>query len=146
MVLLPKKQDANTVDAFRPICLQNCCIKILTKILTTRLQQQINNRVDIDQTGFIRGRSITENFVCAMELVQCCHNRRVPTLAVKLDFAKAFDTVNWEALRIVMQARGFNGVWTSYQKMVFGHSGCCRYFKGILTLGCNGERLPRTMV
>jgi hypothetical protein len=39
MVLLQKKKpDANTVDAFRPICLQNCCVKILSKILTTRLQ------------------------------------------------------------------------------------------------------------
>jgi hypothetical protein len=86
------------VEAFRPICLQNCSVKILTKILTSRLQLQIGNLVDLDQTGFIRGRSITENFVYAMELVQCCHKRRVPTLAIKLDFAKAFDTVNWDAL------------------------------------------------
>jgi hypothetical protein len=67
--------------------------------------------VDIDQTGFIRGRSITENFVYAMELVQCCHKRRKPTMVVKLDFAKAFDTVCWEALDVVLQARGFNQQW-----------------------------------
>jgi len=38
MVLIPKKPDACTVDAFRPICLQNCCVKILSKILTTQLR------------------------------------------------------------------------------------------------------------
>jgi hypothetical protein len=38
MVLLPKKPGAVDVDAFRPICLQNCTIKIWTKLLTSRLQ------------------------------------------------------------------------------------------------------------
>ena len=94
MVLLPKKPDANSVEAFRPICLQNCCVNILAKILTTRLQTQITKLLDVDQTGFIKGRSITGNFVYATELVQCCHKRKVPTLVINLDFAKAFDTVN----------------------------------------------------
>lgn len=114
MVLLPKTSGATAVTAFRPICLQNCCVKILAKILTTRLQSQIKNLVDLDQTGFIKGRSITENFVYAMELVQCCHKRRVPTLVIKLDFAKAFDTVNWEALDIILQARGFSQTWRNW--------------------------------
>jgi hypothetical protein len=43
------------------------------------------------QTVFIMGRSISQKFVFAMELVKCCHKRRVP---IKLDFAKAFDSVN----------------------------------------------------
>ena len=59
--------------------------------------------MDLDQTGFIKGRSITENFVYAMELIQCCHKRKTPTLVVKLEFAKAFHTVSWEALDTVMQ-------------------------------------------
>ena len=122
MVLLPKKPDACTVDAFRPICLQNCCVKILAKILTTRLQLQISKLVDLDQTGFIRGRSITENFVYAMELVQCCHKRRAPTLVIKLDFAKAFDTVNWDALEVVLQDRGFNSVWQRWIKLILQSS------------------------
>lgn len=41
MVLIPKKLDAVTVDAFRPICLQNCSVKIIAKILTMRLQKVI---------------------------------------------------------------------------------------------------------
>lgn len=67
---------------------------ILTKLLTSRLQYQISKLVDVDQTGFIKGRSISENFVLATELVQCYHRRRAPTLVIKLDFAKAFDLVN----------------------------------------------------
>ena len=43
IMLLPKKDAATSPADFRPISLQNCPVKILTKILTTRLQQQIQN-------------------------------------------------------------------------------------------------------
>ena len=58
IVLLSKKTGATAPSDFRPISLQNCPVKILTKILTSRLQQQIQSLVDADQTGFICGRSI----------------------------------------------------------------------------------------
>lgn len=111
MVLLPKQPGAVTTDAFRPICLQNCCVKILAKILTTRLQPEMLEMIDIDQTGFLKGRSISENFVYATESVQACYKRKVPTLVLKLDFAKASDTVNWEGLMQIMAARGFSELW-----------------------------------
>ena len=76
MVLLPKKPGAVTVDAFRPICLQNCSVKIGAKILTTHLQREIMGLIDLDQTGFLKGRTIAENFVYAAELLQVCHKLR----------------------------------------------------------------------
>jgi len=76
MVLLPKKPGTAEVSAFRPIALQNCCFKILSKVLTTRLQTQIPRLIDINQTGFIRGRSIADTFVYALELLQVCHKRK----------------------------------------------------------------------
>ena len=60
MVLIPKKPGAVTVDAFRPICLQNCSIKLLGKVLTRRLQKEIGKMIDLHQTGFLQGRSISE--------------------------------------------------------------------------------------
>ncbi|GJM98521.1 hypothetical protein PR202_ga15544 [Eleusine coracana subsp. coracana] len=38
VVLIPKRPGATTADAHRPICLQNCGVKIASKILTSRLQ------------------------------------------------------------------------------------------------------------
>jgi mannosylglycoprotein endo-beta-mannosidase len=133
MVLIPKKPNATEVHAFRPICLQNCSIKTITKILTTRLQTQIKELVDLDQTGFIQGRSITENFVYAMELVQHCHKRRKPTLVIKLDFAKAFDTLSWAALDTVMEARGFNQKWRRWMFTILQSSK-----SAVLVNGCPG--------
>jgi hypothetical protein len=44
-------------------------MKIMCKMLTTRLQQQIAAVIDVDQSGLITGRSISENFVYATEMV-----------------------------------------------------------------------------
>jgi len=122
VVLIPKRCDAVTADAHRPICLQNCGPKIVSKILTTRLQEQITTLVDTDQTGFIRGRSISENFILATELVQCCYKRRAPTLVLKLDFAKAFDTVNSGSLLRILHARGFPDTWQTWIKSLLSSS------------------------
>jgi hypothetical protein len=133
MVLLPKKPGCVSVDSFRPISLQNCSLKIITKILTTRLQREIASLIDLDQTRFIRGRSITENFVYAMELVQCCHKRKTPTLVLKLDFAKAFDTVSWDGLATILSARGFCDIWLSWMKKIQSTSR-----NDVLVNGCPG--------
>ncbi|CAO2142968.1 unnamed protein product [Urochloa humidicola] len=114
IVMLPKCADATKASDYRPICLQNCSLKIVAKMLTTRLQREIPRLIDTDQTGFIRGRSIAENFIYALELIQCCNKRKLPTLVLKLDFAKAFDSVDWTALMDVLAARGFPELWCQW--------------------------------
>jgi hypothetical protein len=91
MVLLPKHDHVVTADGFRPISLQGAALKILCKVLTRRIQPHIPSLVSIDQSSFIRGRNISDNFAYAAELVQCCYKRRTPTIVLKLDFRKAFD-------------------------------------------------------
>ncbi|CAN6206059.1 unnamed protein product [Urochloa humidicola] len=83
-------------------------------MLTTRLQHDIPKLIDVDQTGFIHGRSLSENLIYALELVQCCHRRKLPTLVLKLDFAKAFDTVSWSCLLATMSALGFPQEWCDW--------------------------------
>lgn len=78
-----------------PICLQNYNVKILSKILTNYHKPIIDSLISLDQAGFLKERSISKkNFIYALELVQCFYKRKTPTLALKLDFAKAFDTVD----------------------------------------------------
>jgi hypothetical protein len=114
IVLLPKREGASNPTDFRPISLQNCPVKIISKMLTARLQAQITKLVDTDQTGFIKGRSISEKKIYATELVQCCHARRRPTVVLKLDFAEAFASVSWDSLHKIMCARGFPDLWCKW--------------------------------
>lgn len=114
IVLIPKCPATTTPSSFKPVSLQNCPMKVLTKALTARLQAQIQKLVDIDQTGFLKGRSISENFVYATELVQYCYKRKAPTVVLKLDFTKAFDSVDWAGLMSVLQTRGFPLQWCDW--------------------------------
>jgi hypothetical protein len=94
VVLLPKTDGVLSPSSFRPISLHNCSMKTVCKALTTRLQGQIGALVDENQSGFLSGRSISETFVFATELVQCYFKRKSPTLVLKLDFSKAFDSID----------------------------------------------------
>ena len=111
LVLLPKKEGARSADSFRPISLQNCPMKLFSKVLVNRLKPAILSIIDPDQTGFVHGRSIAENFIYAADLLSCCHKRKVPTAVLKLDFRKAFDSVCWESLDTILAARGFDQKW-----------------------------------
>jgi hypothetical protein len=102
-------------------------------VLTNRLQKEIPNLIDIHQTGFIRGRSISDTFVYALELVQVCHIRKKPAIVLKLDFAKAFDTVNWDGLLRVLQTRGFCQRWIDWMHCILSKSK-----SAVLVNGCPG--------
>jgi hypothetical protein len=110
----PKKVDVTTADGFRPVSLQNCAPKLAAKILTTRLQGVFTSLISDLQTGFVKGRSITNNFLFASELLQCCRKRGAPTIALKLDFRKAFDSVSWGALYTILSTRGFGAQWCAW--------------------------------
>lgn len=114
MILLPKKDVARTADAFRPISLQNCPTKAIAKLLTNRLKPLIPLLVHGDQTGFINGRSMAENFVYAADLTSCCHIRKASTMIIKLDFRKAFDSISWDSLLTILHYRGFSRKWCSW--------------------------------
>jgi hypothetical protein len=114
LVLLPKVDASTHPSQFRPISLQNCVMKAITKVLTTRLQAAIQTLVDADQTGFLSGRRISENIVYAADLLRCCHSRKAPTIVFKIDFRKAFDSVNWESLLSILAVRGFDDRWCGW--------------------------------
>lgn len=114
IVLFPKPRKENTPDGYRPISLQNCLVKIIAKALANRLQMVLPELIDADQTGFLKGRSISENFIYASELIQCYHKRKLPTAIIKLDFAKAFDSVTWISLLEILRVRGFPELWCSW--------------------------------
>lgn len=111
MVLIPKKDVTTHPKDFRPISLQNCLPKIMSKVMTSRLQKVLPQLVHSDLTGFIKGRCIAENFIYAVEMVQCCYKWKAPTIILKLDFRKAFDSINWQTMDNILQAKGFQAKW-----------------------------------
>lgn len=113
ITLVSKKEGAVALGDFRPISVVNTVIKIISKIMATRLQLEMKKLVSTKQTAFIKGRSIMESFVVARELMIYSHKNKIPSILYKVDFAKAFDTVDWTFLTNLLIERGFPPIWLS---------------------------------
>lgn len=60
ITLVPKKDAPSTISDYRPISLLNTSVKILTKILANRLQNELPALLHKNQYGFIKNRSIQD--------------------------------------------------------------------------------------
>ncbi len=100
--LLPKEggEIMDNLDKMRPISLLNVDYKIFTKIITNRLSNIIPKYINLDQTGFVKGRNIITNVAIVKETIKRLTNKGIITF---LDFSKAFDKIShqylWELLR-----------------------------------------------
>ena len=84
--------------------------KLVSKILALRLAPKMHTLISFEQNAFIRGRSIHDNFKYIQRAVLMLRKKR-PKILLKLDVAKAFDTVLWPFLLDVRQAMGFGVRW-----------------------------------
>jgi len=107
ITLVLKVSNTETISDFWPISLLNINLKLLTKILADRLQSIILNLVHKNQFGFIRSRSIQDCLAWSFEYIHQCHHSRRRAIVLKLDFEKAFDTVEHPAILLMLQKLGF---------------------------------------
>lgn len=60
------------------------------------------------QLAFIPGRSITDNILLTHDLVRGFHlNRGPPTMCLKLDLSKAFDSIKWDFIEAALKCFNF---------------------------------------
>jgi hypothetical protein len=118
ITLVPKKQVPTRVSDFRPISLTNVCVKFLTKLAANRLQGKILRCIHKNQYGFLRSRSIQHCLAWSFEYLYLCQLSKRPIVILKLDFAKAFDTIEHEAILKVMEFKGFNRKWINWAKSI----------------------------
>jgi hypothetical protein len=88
ITLIPKENEARSMNKFRPISLLNCSFKIFTKVLTNRLAKIINRLISFHQSAFIRGRYIMESVVTAQEIIHEVHRKRNRAWSLKYTVKK----------------------------------------------------------
>jgi hypothetical protein len=71
------------------------------------MQKIITRTIHENQYGFIRDRTIQDCLAWSFEFIYQCQKSRRKIVIFKIDFEKAFDTLDHEAILQVMRAKGF---------------------------------------
>lgn len=118
VILLPKPgKDQLACSSYTPIALLNQDLKILTKILATRLSKVIYTLVAIDQIGFIP-QSTDTNLRRLFIHLQTDH-ANPGARVVSLDMAKAFDSMDWNYMSAVLRHMGFGDVFRTWISLLY---------------------------
>ncbi|GJV73508.1 RNA-directed DNA polymerase, eukaryota, reverse transcriptase zinc-binding domain protein [Tanacetum coccineum] len=131
--LVPKIQNPDKVSDYRPIACCNVLYKCISKIVTNKIKGVLGKLVNESQSAFIAGRNITDNIILAQELFKGYNSKqKFRRVAFKIDLQKAYDTIDWGFLKIVLEQFGFPG------KMVEWIMTCVSTTK--FSINVNGER------
>lgn len=98
LTLIPKENDAKTIQKYRPISLANCIFKIFTKAMTNRLVTVADRLISGQQTAFIKVGIFWKVWfqVSTHEIIHSVATSGKNVLVLKLDYEKAYDRVNWD--------------------------------------------------
>jgi hypothetical protein len=111
ITLIPKVEGSDQVKDFRPISLVHSFAKLITKVLASRLAKRLNDLVSPNQSAFVKGRFIQDNFLLVQQTARLLHSQNMARLLFKLDITKAFDSISWSFLVEVLQHMGFGQNW-----------------------------------
>jgi hypothetical protein len=114
ITLIRKKDNANKIQDYRPICLLNVSFKIITKVLTNRIGLVADKIVSPSQAAFMPGRNIHEGVIILHGSIHELQRKKLDGVILKLDFEKAYDKVKWKFLQQAMHMKGFSPSWCAW--------------------------------
>ncbi|CAJ2678325.1 unnamed protein product [Trifolium pratense] len=114
IALIPKVDSPQRLNDFRPISLVGCLYKILAKVLANRLRLVIGSVISEAQTAFVKDRQILDGILVANEVVDEARRSKKELLLFKVDFEKAYDSVDWGYLDDVMGRMSFPALWRKW--------------------------------
>lgn len=114
ITLAPKVKDPMALSDYRPISLIGCLYKIIAKLLALGLKKVIGSVIGEEQSAYVEGRNILDGPLVINEVCSWAKRSKKKLLLLKVDFDKAFDSINWEYLDSVLSQMRFGGKWRAW--------------------------------
>lgn len=123
VALIPKVQNPQHINSFRPISLIGCCYKILVKIMSKQLRMLLPEFINGCQSVFLGNINILDSVLIANEVVEEAQEKKKPTLILKVDFEKGYDTIKSGFLIILyVETYGISSKMDEVDEVVFGNN------------------------
>ena len=105
IVPIPKKPSKSMSD-FRGISLMSIVAKAYNRMILNRIYDPIDEVLRPFQAGFRKSRSCAEQIHILRRIIEAYHQRQLPIIATFIDFKKAFDSVDREAMWKILRSYG----------------------------------------
>jgi hypothetical protein len=139
LTLLSKKEDTISLKDYLSISMIHVLDKLFYKVLANRLASHLEALIHYGQSDFIKGCCVHDNFKFFQASAQLLHARKLPRLLLKVDIARAFDSVAGPFLLEVLRHMGFPELWINWISTLLSMSST-----KILLNGSIGERICHT--
>ncbi|GAU46852.1 hypothetical protein TSUD_241610 [Trifolium subterraneum] len=116
IALIPKVDSPQRLNDSRPISLVGSLYKILAKVLANRLRLVIGSVISESQIAFVKDRQILDDILISNEVVDEARKSKKELMLFKVDFEKAYDSVDWRYLDDVMGQLSFPALWRKWIK------------------------------
>ena len=139
-------KDRNILKNWRPLTMLNCTYNLFSAILANRFKATLETVVSPDQTGFIANQFIGDNTRLLYDTINHCEMEIKEGLIIVLDFAKAFETIEWSYIYSCMEMFGYGERFIIMVKLL--HNGSSSvienngHFSNTIPLlrgGCQGD-------
>lgn len=77
LALVPKGDESNTLDKFKPIALCNVIYKLISKVLVNRLKPLLPLLISLEQTGYVEGRQIMDKIILSNEVIHSLKTQKI---------------------------------------------------------------------
>ncbi|GAU49412.1 hypothetical protein TSUD_374310 [Trifolium subterraneum] len=137
IALIPKVDSPHRLNDIRPISLVGSLYKILEKVLANRLRMVVRRVISESQTAFVKDRQILDGILIANEVVDEARKTKKELLLFKVDFEKAYDSVDLGYLDAFMGRMSFPILWRKWIKKCV-----CTITASVLVNGSPTDEFP----
>ncbi len=131
-LIYKEKGEKCSLVYYRPIALMNVDVKILTKLLSMRLNLVLPSIIHKSQTA-VYGRYIGNNVNLIRDLIDLANEMDEEAAMIFLDQEKAFDRVNHTVLLKTLQAFGLGPDFISWIRILYFNASTRLNINGFLT-------------
>ena len=95
------------IKNWRPLSMLSIDYKIYAKIIANRMEYVLTYLISDDQKAYMKGRHISENLLELSAVIDYCEKTATEAILLVVDIEKAFDSLNWTAMKKILAEYGF---------------------------------------